>query len=102
VTETQLEKRTHGFTGTRIYSIWAGMKNRCFNPRVKSYSDYGKKGVTVCNDWLEFEPFCHWALNNGYRSNLTIDRINPFGNYEPTNCRWATRLEQRHNRRDSL
>lgn len=102
ITLTSTEKKTHGFSRTRLYGIWAGMKNRCYNPNVKSFKDYGAKGVRVCDDWQEFAPFCDWALKNGYQNDLTIDRKNPFGNYEPRNCRWATRKEQRMNRRDSV
>lgn len=94
-------RTTHGRTGTRIYGIWNGMRSRCANPRSKSFATYGALGVTVCAEWATFEPFRDWALANGYRDDLTIDRINPFGNYEPTNCRWIPKSEQRHNRRDS-
>lgn len=93
--------KTHGSTGTRLHGIWAGMKARCANPRVKSYRYYGAKGVAICAEWQEFEPFRDWAMANGYRDDLTIDRIDPFGNYEPGNCRWITKSEQRYNRRDT-
>ena len=93
-------KRTHGDTSARLYQTWRGMLNRCRNNNVKSYKYYGAMGVRVCDEWLRYEPFRDWAIRHGYQAHLTIDRVNPFGNYEPTNCRWATRLEQRHSRRD--
>lgn len=78
------------------------MKKRCLNPHVKSYRYYGGKGVQVCAEWMAFEPFRDWALANGYRDDLTIDRIDPFGNYEPANCRRISKAEQRYNRRDTV
>jgi hypothetical protein len=90
---------THRQSGTRLHRIWASMLGRCRNKSHTSYKDYGAKGVKVCVEWYKFEKFRDWALENGYREDLTIDRINPFGNYETSNCRWATMLEQRHNRR---
>lgn len=78
----------------RIYRIWARMKQRCMDPKVKEYYRYGGRGISVCKEWLEFEPFYKWAMANGYRDDLTIDRINNDGNYEPGNCRWVTYQEQ--------
>jgi len=93
---------THGKTKTRLYGVWAGMLNRCRNKNVKSYKHYGAKGVKVCREWYDFENFYNWATQNGYRDNLTIDRIDPFGNYEPNNCRWIPKSEQSRNRRDRV
>jgi len=98
---TKLNK-THGSTPKRLYGIWGGMLARCRNSNVKSYKYYGGKGVEVCTDWETYENFRSWALSNGYKSNLTIDRINPFGNYEPQNCRWIPRSKQAATRRNCV
>jgi len=73
------------------------MKQRCSNQNCKDYPRYGGKGITVCDKWLDFVPFRDWALANGYRDNLTIDRITSNGNYEPSNCRWITGFENNSN-----
>lgn len=93
---------THGSTNTRLYTIWTGIKQRCLNPVNPAFCDYGKRGVKICNEWKEsFSNFQHWAYLNGYRDNLTIDRINVHGDYCPQNCRWITKSEQSNNRRTS-
>jgi len=74
------------------------MKNRCYNPNNKSYADYGGRGIVVCNEWRNsFEMFHDWALANGYSDKLSIDRVDVNGNYEPSNCRWATQTIQSNN-----
>ena|SRR3972149_5655023 len=91
----------HGMEGTKIYVKWKNMKKRCLNSENKDYSDYGGRGIIICNEWLEFIPFRDWALNNGYADNLEIDRINTNGNYEPNNCRFITHKENIRNRRNN-
>ena len=90
--------KTHGKTHTRLYKIWSKIKERCYNPKDIRYKNYGGRGITICNEWLNFEPFYEWAINNGYHDNLTIDRINVNGNYEPANCRWVTNKTQARNK----
>lgn len=92
--------KTHGETGTRLYRIWKAMHTRCYNTRAYGYKYYGGRGIRISDEWRDsFESFRDWALANGYRDDLTIDRIDTNGNYEPSNCCWATMAEQNKNKR---
>lgn len=83
----------HGHRKDRIYNSWRGMKDRCLNPKHKNYKQYGGLGITVVAEWLNFDKFAEWAYSHGYKDGLTIDRIDPHGNYEPSNCRWISASE---------
>lgn len=94
---------THGGTAggrERLYRIWCCMKQRCYYQNQKPYKNYGGRGIVVCGEWEhDYAAFKQWALCNGYSDDLTLDRINNDGNYEPSNCRWATYSQQARNKR---
>lgn len=94
-------RRKHGMSETRIYRIWRGIKDRCDNPNNRNFDRYGGRGISYCSEWKNFEPFYEWAISNGYNDQLSIDRINNDGNYEPSNCRWTDILTQANNRSDN-
>lgn len=83
----------HGESHTRLWNIWNGMIQRCYNNNHTAYKYYGKKGIKLCDIWKSFLTFKAWALYNGYENNLTIDRKNSNLNYCPDNCHWITQIE---------
>lgn len=93
---------SHRESRTRLYRIWQHMTSRCSNPKSDSYKYYGKRGITYCNEWKTYESFRDWAMANGYKDNLTIERIDVNGNYEPENCTWIPQTEQAKNTRKAI
>lgn len=94
----------HGGCNSRLYRVWQAMKHRCLNPKDAEYHNYGGRGITVCNEWLDFQNFYDWAINNGFveespKHKNTIDRIDVNGNYEPGNCRFVDMKMQSNNTR---
>jgi hypothetical protein len=96
-----MSRTTHGLSYTRLYAIYKDMKRRCHSPKDKrktGYAKYGAVGIKICDEWLNDRTvFFEWALKNGYQDDLTIDRINSYGNYEPSNCRWVDKTTQSRN-----
>lgn len=89
---------THNMSDTVLYSRWCDMKRRCYNKQNKRYSNYGGRGIKVCDEWKNnFESFYIWAVNNGFQQNLSLDRIDVNGDYEPNNCRWSNAYTQMNN-----
>jgi len=87
----------------RLYKTWSHMKSRCYREKDISYKNYGGRGIAVCNEWLQdFMSFYNWSIENGYKKNLEIDRINSDENYSSSNCRWVTKLINTRNRRISI
>ena len=96
---TKERSTTHGKSNTKIYRVWRSMIARCEKKNSSAYRNYGARGITVCGEWHEFMTFYNWAIQNGYKNGLTIDRVNNDGNYEPLNCRWLDRKSQCRNTR---
>lgn len=96
-----MQKKTLG--RARLWSSYKDMKRRCLNPEDKSYKRYGARGIGVCPEWIDsFQSFCSWALRNGYRDDLQIDRIDNNADYCPENCRWVTAAENSRNCRNNV
>lgn len=93
------QPHTHNLSNTRVYAEWKRMRNRCYQKSAPYYRYYGRKGISVCDEWLEagngFLAFYNWAMKNGYDDSLSLDRIDPNGDYEPNNCRWIPIAENR-------
>ena len=96
--------KIHGLSSDRLYSVWNGMMQRCYNQNCEAYKYYGGRGISICKEWHDMKAFANWAYSNGYnpnakRGDCTIDRINNDGNYEPSNCRWVDMKVQANNKR---
>lgn len=91
----------HGDSKMSIYHVWHAMINRCRNPKLKAYPNYGGRGIEVCKKWHDYLTFKEWAVNNGYNKSLTLERIDVDGNYCPENCTWTTMKRQSNNRRNN-
>lgn len=97
-----LGKKEHKIKNKKLYKKWWHIINRCNNEKDISYSNYGARGIKVCDNWLDYDNFAKWSLENGYAEGLEIDRINCNGNYEPNNCRYVSRLINSRNKRNTL
>lgn len=93
----------HGGKGTRLYRIWKGMRQRCYNPNSNHYPSYGGRGITICKEWVnDFSALKEWALSSGYSDELSIDRIDNNKGYSPENCQWTGVKTQCRNRRSNV
>ena len=100
--DSKTKHHTHGHRNERIYKTWHGIKARCCNPSSDNYNNYGLRGITVCDEWKNnFQNFYDWAVKNGYRDDLSIDRIDNDKGYFPENCRWETSKGQQRNKRNN-
>lgn len=101
--DTKNKHRKFKYRNMVLYNRWRGMKKRCYVKSSTSYSSYGGRGIEVCDEWKNnFGAFQDWALKNGYKPELSLDRIDVNGNYEPSNCRWVTNSVQQNNKRNTV
>lgn len=95
--------KKHLLSKTKIYKIYHAMKKRCYDKNDNEYKNYGERGISICNEWLnDFMIFYNWSIQNGYTEGLSIDRIDVNGNYNPNNCRWIEKSIQQLNKRNSI
>lgn len=101
------DQTTHNGSRERLYGVWASMIKRCTKENNPAFNSYGGRGICVCDEWMDYAVFRHWALENGYyesssKGECTLDRINVNGDYRPDNCRWVSMKVQGNNRRNNL
>lgn len=102
IKQLKIRRTTHGLSNHPLHSIWRGIKNRCLNSNYYFFKYYGGRGITICDEWKDnFKSFYDWAILNGYKKDLSIERINNNKGYFPANCTFATMAEQSHNRRST-
>lgn len=97
----------HGGFGTRLYTVWDSMRQRCLNPNQKEYHNYGGRGIKICSEWDDYSSFREWAYHTGYKDDAprgfcTLDRIDVNGDYEPNNCRWVSFKVQSNNKQNTI
>ncbi|MDZ5711660.1 hypothetical protein [Jeotgalibacillus haloalkalitolerans] len=98
-----VKNHKHKDSGSHLHYLWIRMKQRCYNPKTKRFEDYGGRGISVCEEWRNsYEVFKNWALENGYKEGLSIERNDVNGNYTPENCSWIEHSEQANNRRTTV
>jgi hypothetical protein len=95
---TYESRKTHKKSGTRLHRIWKNMRKRCLSPNEPSFPNYGGRGIAICDEWSDFQAFHDWAMSVGYMDDLTIERVDVNGNYEPGNCTWIPKPEQAKNK----
>lgn len=94
-------RRVHGDSNSKLYNVWSAMRRRCLSPSCKDYQDYGARGITICEEWDDYIAFKKWALDNGYKAGVSIDRINNDLGYRPDNCRFVGLRTQANNKRNN-
>lgn len=94
-----IKQYRHGYSKHSLYNVWTSVKHRCYSFKSEFYKDYGGRGISVCDEWMNPKIFIEWCLENGWKKGLEIDRRDNDGNYCPENCRFVTHKENVHNRR---
>jgi len=95
-----MKYQKHGLRNHPLYNVWSDIKKRCLNKNNKDYKNYGARGISIHDDWIDdFKSFYNWAIKNGYSAGLSIDRKDNDLGYAPNNCKFSTPIEQIHNRR---